>query len=193
MTRNIKTGYSRHAAIAAAPAQPDTHLRELAAYRLTVENLEREIKPLRLYENLTKEYGLEVFDSLEELQRENAALRDLGERLKNEAKMHAQEARTANSIIAEINQCVSGATGEAGNWHGAEPVKKRIAELEQFADEVAAKYAALAGTAPAPSKDTALIRQFIESLDKDRHDTEDWPDDSRNALAALRARLEGKP
>ena len=74
------------AALAAAPAQPDTHpttgepmgtdAQEATAWRPKAENLEREIKPLRLYENLAKEYGILVFEGLEELQRENAALRD---------------------------------------------------------------------------------------------------------------------
>lgn len=50
--------------------------------------------------------------------------------LKQEAQIHAQEARTANATIAEIYQVCSGATGEQGNWHGAEPVRMRIAELE---------------------------------------------------------------
>ena len=41
-----------------------------------------------------------------------------------QARCHAQEARTANATIAEIYQVVTGATGEPGNWHGAEPVKR---------------------------------------------------------------------
>lgn len=51
------------------------------------------------------------------------------ERLKQEAQIHAQEARTANATIAEIYQIVTGKTGEPGNWHGAEPVRKCIEEL----------------------------------------------------------------
>ena len=39
-------------------------------------------------------------------------------------------------------------------------------------------------------QDEALIQQFVRALGMDRHDTEDWPKDSRNALAALRARLD---
>ena len=42
-------------------------------------------------------------------------------------------------------------------------------------------------------QDEALIRQLVEALKKDRHDIDDWPEDSRNAVAALRARLDGKP
>jgi hypothetical protein len=47
--------------------------------------------------------------------------------LKQEAQIHAQEAKTANSTIYEIYQCVTGATGEPGNWHGAEPVRAALA------------------------------------------------------------------
>ena len=42
-------------------------------------------------------------------------------------------------------------------------------------------------------QDTALIRQLLNALRIDRIDTEDWPADSRIAIDALRARLEGKP
>ena len=37
-----------------------------------------------------------------------------------------------------------------------------------------------------------LIQQFVEALRGDRIDIEDWPADSRIALDALRAGLEGK-
>lgn len=49
---------------------------------------------------------------------------DLAERLKQEAQIHAQEARTANATIAEIYKLVTGATGEPGRWNGAEPVRE---------------------------------------------------------------------
>ena len=42
-------------------------------------------------------------------------------------------------------------------------------------------------------QDTELIRQLVEALRGDRIDIEDWPTDSRIALDALRARLDGKP
>lgn len=58
-------------------------------------------------------------------------LTDLCDRLKQEAQIQAQEARTANATIAEIYRIVSGGKGEPGNWNGAEPVRRRIAELEQ--------------------------------------------------------------
>lgn len=57
-------------------------------------------------------------------------LTELSERLKNEAQIHAQEARTAKATIAEIYQAVTGATGEPGNWNGAKPVIDDF--LEEF-------------------------------------------------------------
>lgn len=56
-------------------------------------------------------------------------LSDLCERLKMEAQIHAQEARTANATIAEIYQIVTGATGEPGNWNGAGPVRAALSRL----------------------------------------------------------------
>lgn len=76
---------------------------------------------------------------------------------------------------------------------------EQINQLTQHADGLAAKegsiYRALVKLTEAEvcKQDEALIRQFAEALEKDRHDTDDWPEDSRDAVAALRARLEGKP
>ena len=53
----------------------------------------------------------------------------LTERLKMEAQIHAQEARTANATIAEIYRIVTEGTGEPGNWNGAEPVRQCIEDL----------------------------------------------------------------
>ncbi|RYF31379.1 MAG: hypothetical protein EOO23_02760 [Comamonadaceae bacterium] len=67
----------------------------------------------------------------------------LVERLKQEAQIHAQEARTANATIAAIYQLVTGATGEPGNWNGAEPVRAAIASLRAqlvAAERDAARY-----------------------------------------------------
>lgn len=69
-----------------------------------------------------------------------AQLEALAERLKQEAQIHAQEARTANHTIGEIYQCVTGATGEPGNWHGAEPVRARIAQLEASNEKLLAAH-----------------------------------------------------
>ena len=42
-------------------------------------------------------------------------------------------------------------------------------------------------------KQDELIRNFVAAIKLDRHDWEDWPEDSRKAFEALRARLEDKP
>ena len=51
------------------------------------------------------------------------------ERLKQEAQIHAMEARTANATISEIYRAVTGGTGEPGSWRGAEPVRECVGEL----------------------------------------------------------------
>jgi hypothetical protein len=58
---------------------------------------------------------------------------DLIDRLRLEAQIHAQEARTANATIAEIYQLCSGGKGEPGNWNGAEPVRALVAERDALA------------------------------------------------------------
>ena len=61
-----------------------------------------------------------------ELQRAKALI----DKLKLEAKCHAQEARTQARIVKECYQAVTGGTGEPGDWHGAEPVQKALAEKD---------------------------------------------------------------
>lgn len=56
---------------------------------------------------------------------------ELNARLKLEAQCHAQEARTANATVHEIYQVISGATGEPGNWNGADPVKAYVAKAQE--------------------------------------------------------------
>lgn len=80
--------------------------------------------------------GNEYLQKIAALQDENERLNTLVERVKLEATIHAQEARTANATVAEIYQAVTKATGEPGNWNGAKPVTDYIATLEaQLADE----------------------------------------------------------
>jgi hypothetical protein len=57
---------------------------------------------------------------------------ELVERLRNEAQIHAQESRCQTSTVHEIYQLITGATGEPGNWNGAEPVRKLIAENQRY-------------------------------------------------------------
>jgi hypothetical protein len=79
---------------------------------------------------------------------EIAALKALAETLKNEAQIHAMEARGTNATINEINKFISGATGEPANWHGAQPVKEYVNGLKAQIAELMplAKFGALIAT-----------------------------------------------
>lgn len=68
--------------------------------------------------------------TLESLQREKEELRNLADRLKQEAQIQAMEARSANSTVNEIYQIISGSKGELANYHGAEPVRKYVEAAE---------------------------------------------------------------
>ena len=57
-------------------------------------------------------------------------LEALCEKLRMEAEIWAQEARTQKSTVHECYQAVTGATGEPGDWNGARPVVERIKALE---------------------------------------------------------------
>ena len=54
--------------------------------------------------------------------------------LKQQAQIHAMEAKTANSTIYDIYQVVSGGTGEPGNWNGARPVREAFDALKADAE-----------------------------------------------------------
>lgn len=58
------------------------------------------------------------------------ALETRCEHLLQQAKIHAQEARTANASLSECYQVATGSTGEPGNWNGAEPIRSLKAELD---------------------------------------------------------------
>lgn len=87
---------------------------------------------------------------LRDLWERNAELRIHKERMERsaeaceqQARIHAQEARTANTTIGEIYQLCSGATGERGNWNGADPVRRVIAERDQLRADAATLYQVL--------------------------------------------------
>lgn len=68
----------------------------------------------------------ELLSTLESLQREKEELRNLADRLKQEAQIHSMEARGANATVNEIYQIISGGKGEPGNWRGAKPVREYV-------------------------------------------------------------------
>ena len=55
---------------------------------------------------------------------------ELEERLKQEAQIQAQEARSQRATVREIYQAVTGRTGEPGDWHGSQPVLALIEERD---------------------------------------------------------------
>ncbi|MGC4393756.1 hypothetical protein [Agrobacterium sp. M50-1] len=67
-----------------------------------------------------------VSPTLESLQRDNEELRNLADRLKQEAQIHSMEARGANATVNEIYQIISGGKGEPANWQGAKPVREYV-------------------------------------------------------------------
>lgn len=66
-----------------------------------------------------------------ELEQALAAANKLAERLKREAEIHAQEARTQRATVRAIYQAITKATGELGDWNGARPVVEYIERQEQ--------------------------------------------------------------
>ncbi|PMR73752.1 hypothetical protein [Billgrantia endophytica] len=66
---------------------------------------------------------------IDDLEREKQALLDKNDRMRLEAQSHAQETRTHRATVHDIYQIVTGATGEPGNWNGAEPVRKAFGQL----------------------------------------------------------------
>jgi hypothetical protein len=65
----------------------------------------------------------------EELKRELAAAQALCNRLKQEAQIQAGEMRTQRSTVHKTYQVLTGATGEPGDWNGAKPARKVMAQL----------------------------------------------------------------
>lgn len=66
---------------------------------------------------------------IEDLEAEKLALIDENDRLRLEAQIHAQEARTQRATVHEIYQVVTEGKGEPGDWHGARPVREAFERL----------------------------------------------------------------
>ena len=69
---------------------------------------------------------------------------NLEDRLKLEAQIQAQEARSQRATVREIYQAVTGRTGEPGDWNGAKPVMALIEErdaLRARIDDLSRAYA----------------------------------------------------
>lgn len=84
-----------------------------------------------------------LLDALEASTREVAAKDALIDRLRLEAQIHSGEARAHKATVHEAYQACTGATGEPGNWHGAQPIKQALATAERQRDEAMAALRAI--------------------------------------------------
>lgn len=66
---------------------------------------------------------------IDELEAEKLSLIDENERLRLEAQIHAQEARTQRATVHEIYQVVTEGKGEPGDWNGTRPVREAFDRL----------------------------------------------------------------
>lgn len=99
-----------------------------------------------LFRQRTEENGLPYPNAMEVLgwaDTELARLRQRTEKAERErddarqqAQIHAQEARTQTATVNEIYQAVTGWTGEPGDWHGAQPVVAELNRLRQRVEEL---------------------------------------------------------
>jgi hypothetical protein len=78
---------------------------------------------------------------MEEAADEMERLRERAERAERErddarqqAQVHAQEARTQRATVTEMLQAATGGTGEPGDWHGAKPVIDELKRLRARAE-----------------------------------------------------------
>jgi hypothetical protein len=92
-------------------------------------NARNQVEAAERREQAAKEVAAQAAQNWDAAERRAGEAEALAERLKREAVQHAQEARTANSTIAEIYQVVCEGKGEPGNWNGAEPVRERFNAL----------------------------------------------------------------
>lgn len=87
-----------------------------------------------LLTEITRLRGLRISLVYGELREEIARVTAERDALKQQAEIHAQEARTQRATVQEIYQLCTGATGEPGDWHGAEPVRALVAERDALRD-----------------------------------------------------------
>lgn len=83
-------------------------------------------------------WGCQAAEMLRTQAAEIESLRAERDALKQQAQIHAMDARTANSTIYEIYQVVTGSTGEPGTWNGARPVREVFDALRDERDTLLA-------------------------------------------------------
>jgi hypothetical protein len=105
------------------------------------------------------------------------------ERLKLEAQIHAGEARCHKSTVHEAYQACTGATGEPGNWHGAEPIKAALTEAKAALTAAEAEKERLL-------KEIALFDDVINAAGLEAHDAGNQ--EAETALAGLKIAIEAE-
>ena len=115
---------------------------------------------------------------------------ELEERLKQEAQIQAQEARSHRATVREIYQAVTGRTGEPGDWNGAKPVMALIEERDALRDRVDELSRAYAVQGLALEELTAERDRYREALRPFAAlDPDKWGSEERVAILAARAAL----
>jgi hypothetical protein len=110
---------------------------------------------------------------------EIADLKDENENLRQESLSWAQEAKTQRSTVREIYQVITGATGEPGDWNGAQPVKAIMKKIAALKAEIERKDAVLR------KADFILDRVgvFVKSKEKiKKPDGREWFDEQRKKI-----------
>lgn len=112
--------------------------------------------------------------ALKSLQRENEELRNLADRLKQEAQIHSIEARSANSTVNEIYQIISGGKGEPANYHGAVPVRKYVEAAKGEIMRLEARVGALT-EALQQVRNEFRVERYGEKIAGISHDSQSLP------------------
>ena len=105
-----------------------------------------DLTPERARETLAAD-GQEVTDFTDAILAQWQRDRDCIATVVREARIHAQDARTANASLAECYRAVMGGAGEPGSWHGAKPIVSELGRLRARLATVTAQRDALVDAA----------------------------------------------
>ena len=100
------------------------------AMRDKITALERELTALKL---AATEQATQAEAVLEERTRERDEAQKEVEALKLQAQVWASEARAQKATVHACYEAITGKTGEPGDWNGAEPIRRYVAERDALA------------------------------------------------------------